>query len=146
MKNLRPPHIITAPSIIRHDRVHFSSCHSLERFYKVLIISTLGCFIIEVSRVVLVLIILTKNRIKYLTPASVGVARSIGMLPAIAPMDWNKSKLGNISFSMKLQYKGKFSDKCRFFDRSTYFKFPTRVQTLSLLQFSFLIFANFLRL
>ena len=68
-KSLHPPHIVPAPSsTIKHGGVPFSPCHSLERliFHELLIILTLGRFVIEVSHVVAVVrTILTKNHIKF---------------------------------------------------------------------------------
>ena len=67
----------------------------------------MGCFIIEVSHVVVVRIILTNNHIKFLTKTSIALALLKDMLPAVMLMDQNMSKLRNarISFYKKPVYK-----------------------------------------
>ena len=67
----------------------FTSCHSLERFifYEVLIILTLGFFIIEVSHVAVVHIMLSNNHIKFLTKTTISLARLMDMVHTITLMD-----------------------------------------------------------
>ena len=84
----------------------------------------------EVSDIVVVRIILTKNYIKFLTQASIGLARLMNMLPTNTLMDWNMSKLGDISLSIKLLHKYKFSYTYKFFDKLTYSKLLTRTRTI----------------
>ena len=61
---------------------------------------------------------------------SIGPARLIDMLPTITLVDLNMSKLRNISLSIKLLYKYKFSYVYKFFDKLTYSKLLTRTQTI----------------
>ena len=70
-------------------------------------ILTLSCFIIEVSHVAP--ITLTNNLIKLLTQTSIAIVRLMDMLPTTTLMNLNMSKLGNISLSIKLLHKYKFS-------------------------------------
>ena len=70
-------------------------------------ILTLSCFIIEVSYVAP--ITLTNNLIKLLTQTSIAIVRLMDMLPTTTLMNLNMSKLGNISLSIKLLHKYKFS-------------------------------------
>ena len=76
-------------STIKHSRVPFSSCQ----------------YLLVIWHVVLVRIILTNNHIKFLAQTSIGLARLMGMLLTITLIDWNMSKLRNISFSVKGLYK-----------------------------------------
>ena len=96
-------------STFKHDRVPFSSCHFFEGliFYELLMILTLSCFIIEVPHVARTT--LTNNHIKLLTQTSVAIVRLMDMLLTTTLMNLNMSKLGNISFSIKLLHKYKFS-------------------------------------
>ena len=70
-------------------------------------ILTLSCFIIEVSHVAR--ITLTNNLIKLLTQTSIAIVCLMDMLPTTTLMNLNMSKLGNISLSIKLLHKYKFS-------------------------------------
>ena len=91
-------------AILKHGKVRFSSCHSLNAkiFCEVLIILKLDYFVIEVWHVVVVPIILTNNHFKFLTQMSIGLARLIEMLPTIIPMDSNTNSLAYTNFSITL--------------------------------------------
>ena len=100
------------------------------KVYEVLIILTMGYFIIDVSHVVVVRIILTNNHTKFLTQTSIGLTSLMDKLTTIELMDWNMSKRRIISFSIKFLYIYKFSYIYKFFNKSTNSKLLTRTWTI----------------
>ena len=130
-KNLHPLHIIPPLPPLKLSTVKYPFLPVIPLdvwfLHEVFIILTLGCFIIYVSHVVAVRIILNN---KFLTQASIGIARMVVMLPTIPLMDWNMSKLRNISFSIKLLCKYKFSYSYKLFDKLTYSKLLISIRTI----------------
>ena len=106
----------------KQGRVPFSSCDSFESLILLWGINNFNINLFDYWNFtcVVVRIISTNNHIKFLTQRSVDLACMMDTLPTITLMEWNISKLRNVSFPIKFLCKCKFSNLQTFFNKLTF--------------------------